>query len=662
MTKLNRLSQALSPYLIQHSLNPVQWFEWGEEAWNTAKMENKLVIVSIGYSACHWCHVMERETFENEESAKLMNDFFVSIKVDREERPDVDMVYMEACQIMTGRGGWPLNVICMPDGRPIHAGTYYPRENWEDILSQLAAFWTHKPNQAEDYANRLVEAINALELTDKSAWQDPESIGNALKNHFDGVWGGFRWAPKFPMPPCLNMLFSLYHFSHDSDLAKHLELTLTRISLGGIYDHVGGGFARYAVDSEWKVPHFEKMLYDNAQLIEIFIQGYQLFNDEWYKHIITHTIQCLLRDFKSEENLFYSAWDADSEGEEGKYYIWKPDEFFQVTREDGKMPGLWWGIGNEGLWEQGNYILWAREHPYSFASRHQMEKAEWMENLKECSHRLFQHREKRIKPGIDDKIITSWNALLIRALARTGMVMGDSNAIQIAENTAMNLLEKMQNPNGGLYRVRRNGISAQSAFLEDYVWLADALFLLYQATWNEKWLLISLQNIEYILQHFQDTLYFWFTGDEAETLFARKHDLQDDVLPSPNGVFANLLYVFGVLMDRNEWCSRAEKMVEAIGDLALKHPTSYGTWTQFKIRYPDTWKQWVFSGNWERIEVYQLWGRKMNFDDFVGLAKIDSISPYLSKKAGEQRLIHCCTGRVCHAPVPVMEDAIFYKS
>ena len=408
----NRLIDESSPYLLQHAYNPVDWFPWGEKAFSKAKAENKLVVVSIGYSACHWCHVMEHESFEDQEAAKVMNDRFVNIKVDREERPDVDQVYMNAVQLMSGRGGWPLNCIVLPDGRPIWGGTYFRREQWIQQLNSVADVYTQEPKKVGEYAEQLTQGVKQSDLVvlnqNEAQFNKSQLRGafNSWSADFDTMDGGTDRAPKFPIPNNYEFLLRYAHLSNDDRALTQVKLTLDKIAYGGIYDHLGGGITRYSTDKKWKVPHFEKMLYDNGQIVSLYCEAYQKFQSEDYKNLVYDTLAFVERELYSDEGAFYSALDADSEGEEGKFYVWKKEELVNLLQNDYELFADYYNINDRGYWEDGNYILLRHDSDEMVADRNQLSLTELKKRIGKCKDVLMQHRSTRVRPGLDDKSLT----------------------------------------------------------------------------------------------------------------------------------------------------------------------------------------------------------------------------------------------------------------
>ncbi len=677
MRHTNRLSESLSPYLKQHAHNPVDWFPWEEEAWQKAKQEDKLVLVSIGYSACHWCHVMERETFEDNASAEIMNQHFVCIKVDREERPDVDQVYMDACQLVTHRGGWPLNVFCLPDGRPIHAGTYFPKANWDDMLLKLSHFYKTKKEEAERYARELsagVQQLDSLGFNAEAAGMSIEGLKAVVekqKQSFDPVYGGFNWAPKFPMPVCWRFLLHYHSYTCDESVKFQVLQTLTQMALGGIYDQVGGGFARYSTDSLWKAPHFEKMLYDNAQLISLYTAGWRLSKDPLYKQVIEETIAFVFRELLSPEGMFFSALDADSEGEEGKFYVWSEAEFDMIANDESGLLKEYYCIGQEALWEHGQNILLAKHTPFDFAALKGIDPDDWNETLLQFKQKCLAERAKRIRPGLDDKCITSWNALMIKALSEAYLCFGEETWLAkaiVCGNFINNGFDKAQpdktqhTTDNSLLRIYNKTQKSVNAFLEDYALLADAYLSLYEATADEIWISRAMDLVKVCQQDFYDsaTGFFLFKSKKDAPLFAVKTDLTDDVIPSGNSVMAQVLFRLGHLQGDLQLMESATDMLRKVSDQFAKHPTGNGNWMDLQLANQHGLVQLVICckaeerknllvelGTYLLPHVLLVWQ--------LGTAKIPLAK---DKKTLDGITFYVCRAHTCYPPVKSLKEAI----
>ena len=552
----NALIHESSPYLLQHAYNPVDWHPWNEETLAKAKEEGKLLIVSIGYAACHWCHVMEHESFEDSTVAAMMNEHFLPIKVDREERPDVDDIYMSAAQLITGSGGWPLNAFALPDGRPVWAGTYFPKERWMDILRQFAELKDNDPDRLERSADQLTKGINTLDAVIPAApkdvsKEDVSQMANLLLKQMDQIHGGRRGSPKFPMPN--NQAYLLKYattYGHEPTLESVLT-SLDRMALGGIYDQVGGGFARYSVDSIWLVPHFEKMLYDNGQLVSLYSDAYRLTKDPLYKHVVTQTLSYIEREMTDGRGRFYSSLDADSEGEEGKFYVWSEDEIEDLFVDErlSNLVKTFYNTTRDGNFE-GHNILHVTSKPEVFAKVHDISVEELRETIASGNEALLEERAKRVRPGLDDKILTSWNALMIKGYVDAHKALPQEGYLDKAKTAMSALLGDQIQEDGRLLRNHKDGKSSINAFLDDYAITIDALLSLYEVTFDEVYISTSQQLLDYAIEHFsnQESGLFFFTSDLDPALVARKSELGDNVIPGSNSIMARNLLKLGELL------------------------------------------------------------------------------------------------------------------
>ncbi|UCF81673.1 MAG: DUF255 domain-containing protein [Acidobacteriota bacterium] len=566
--KPNHLIHEKSPYLLQHAYNPVDWHPWGEEAFEKARKEDKPVFLSVGYSACHWCHVMERESFENEEVAKILNEHFVSVKVDREERPDVDNLYMAAVQMMTRSGGWPMTVVMTPDGKPFFGGTYFPpddragRRGFKSIMLELAEAWRNNRDEVAAVAERTAAALKQRLTPDESgadeggemrgeAVLDSTLVGDivdGLARRFDPRNGGFGSRPKFPPHNFFPVLFSEYRRTREKETLEMATLTLDAMALGGIHDHLGGGFHRYSTDSHWLVPHFEKMLYDNAQLLRAYAEGWSVTKNGRYRGAARGIVAWLDREMTHEEGGFYSTLDADSEGEEGKYYVWDYDEILKILgEEEGKFFAKIYNAEPAGNFREeaagedtGRNILHLTEGPDEAAARLGTEPKELEARLAEAREKLLERRATRVRPALDDKVLASWNALMIGALAHAGKTFDEPGYVERAERAARFVLKRMRTKEGRLLHSFREGEGKIPAFLEDYAYLADAFVTLHEATGKDAWLGEAKALADQMVQHFLDEKSggFFFTADDQESLLVRLKDPYDSAVPSPNGVAA----------------------------------------------------------------------------------------------------------------------------
>ena len=583
----NRLAQETSPYLLQHKNNPVDWYPWGEEAFSKARADDKPVLLSVGYSACHWCHVMERESFEDEATAEIMNENFVNIKVDREERPDVDSIYMSAVQAMTRHGGWPMTVFMTPDGAPFYAGTYFP-----PVPSRgMPAFKQVLLNLAEAYKNRRDEVLKSAEgvreylqaATSASVPQVGISeelftrAASSLVGQIDHRFGGFGGAPKFPQAMNLEVLLRYYKRTNDRAPLTGLELTLRQMANGGIYDQLGGGFHRYSVDEYWLVPHFEKMLYDNALLARLYLEAYQATGDAFYRRIAEETLDYVARDMKAPEGGFYSAEDADSEGVEGKFYVWTPGEIEGALEPDeARLAIRFWDVTERGNFE-GKNILYVPHPPEAVAAEFDISTEELWEKIVVIRQKLFAEREKRVRPGRDEKVLAAWNGLMLRAFAFAARVLEREDYRRIAEKNAVFLLEKLR-LGGRLRRSYKDGRPRFNGYLEDYACVADGLVALYEATFETRWLAEAKALADAILELFWDEqrAAFYDTSADHEELVTRPRDVYDSAAPSGNSVAVDVLLKLSVLLDREDYRRRAESILEGLSGAIARISGGFG--------------------------------------------------------------------------------------
>lgn len=582
---INDLIHETSPYLLQHAHNPVNWVAWSSEVFERAREEQKLVLISVGYSSCHWCHVMEHESFEDEEVAAIMNKFFICIKVDREERPDVDNIYMKAVQMMTHQGGWPLNCFTLPDGRPIYGGTYFPKEQWMYILKSLQHTYQHDLKKVEQYANELTQGLRNSELIKQvpiSNFEEEHSVIKLLDpwlSLFDVKNGGFGGAPKFPTPINLNFLIDLYKHTKINKLFDHYTLSLNKMALGGIYDQIGGGFSRYSVDSRWKVPHFEKMLYDNAQLISTFSIAYRETNDPMYKRIVSQTLDWVHREMKSPDKGYYAALDADSEGIEGKFYVWDREELEEfIANPEYNFEGIY--NLDLGYWEHGNYILMRDSIDKDIIAEFGIEQTQFYDQLNNLNQALLKKRSLRIRPDLDNKCIVSWNALLLSGMCDAYRSFGD----QCTLNDAIELAAWINglSENGFLYRIK-NDKKQISGFIEDYAFSIQAFIDLYQITFDIDYILQAKLWTEYALDHFCAGHGSMFKTSEKDELISNSYEVQDSVIPSPNSVMAWNLICLGQVFQNPTWKEHATQMLSNVFRDIPSYVAAYANWSRLSI-------------------------------------------------------------------------------
>lgn len=663
---MNSLINETSPYLLQHAHNPVQWYAWNNETLELAKKQNKMMLISIGYSACHWCHVMEREVFENEDLAKIMNENFINIKVDREERPDIDQVYMLAVQLMTGHGGWPLNCFTLPDGRPIYGGTYFPAQKWKNILLNLVDLYNNDATKVFEYATRLTQGIKMSELVETVEEDKALDISvlkegvEHWKQSFDDENGGPRKAPKFPMPNNYLFLLKWAKLYNDDEVKKHVEFTLTKMAFGGIYDQLEGGFARYSTDISWKVPHFEKMLYDNAQLISLYSFGYQEFKNPVFKEVVYQTIDFVKHNFLNADKLFYSALDADSEGEEGKFYVWKKEELQSVLKNDFELFSDYYNVNELGFWEHENYILLRNKTDEDFAIKYNLKVQDLKFKIQEWKKILLTERNKRIKPGLDDKSLTSWNALQIKALTDAYLVFNDEIFLLQAEQSMQSLLKFCKANEGNLLHSFKNGKATINAFLEDYAFVIEALNSLFLATGNELYLQQAQELTEYCFVHFYDEKsgLFYFTSNLDKELISRKFELSDNVIPASASVMATNLFILSKITGSEKYEKAAKKMLLSVIDKFQDHGSAYSNWAILACYYLFKSKEVVISGTNAMQFRNEMYAQYLP-NHIIALNQNNSdLSLFMHRFDKDKTQVFVCENNACHAPVLSTQDAL----
>ena len=581
----NNLIKESSPYLLQHAHNPVQWYSWGEEALNKAKQENKPIFLSVGYSACHWCHVMAHESFENEEIANVMNEFFVNIKVDREERPDIDDIYQKVCQLTTGQGGWPLSVFLTPDQRPFYVGTYFPpldnfgRPGFGSLVRQLAQAWKEKPSDVNQAAENFVNTLQKTESVLHDSKLERPILDEAAVNLLsivDMTNGGFGQAPKFPNASNLSFMLRYSKLSGITKFQEFVFKTLSKMANGGLYDQLGGGFHRYSTDSRWLIPHFEKMLYDNALLPPVYAEAYQISKDPRYLEVIQETLRYVIREMTSPEGGFYSAQDADSEGEEGKFYVWKKKEIEEILGKDSDVFCLYYDVTDGGNFE-GHTILYNGINLSSVAFHFGKSESEVIQILKQSKEKLYAARQKRVAPGRDDKIMTSWNSLMISAFVKGYRVTGEPDFIKSAQN-CIEFIESKLTQDGDLLHTYKDGQAKLRAYLDDYSYFVSALLDYFETVPSKKYLELAVYYANYLLDHFWDESHknFFFTADNHEKLIIRTKNIYDLSLPSGNSVAAGVMLRLYHLTQDKKYLDVSIKVMESLSMVAAENPFGFG--------------------------------------------------------------------------------------
>jgi len=662
----NELVNETSPYLLQHAHNPVNWRAWNDETLELAKKENKMLIISIGYAACHWCHVMEHESFEDEEVANLMNTHFIPVKIDREERPDIDDIYMTACEIISGRGGWPLNAIAMPDTRPVFAGTYYPKDQWMNILNQMVKLKEENPQKLEEAATSITAGIKDSEIIkaptnvayDKNILDD---MVTDFLSRVDYKNGGNDRTPRFPMPNNFEMAMK-YHWLTGNETSKEaIDVTLTQMAFGGIYDQLGGGFARYSVDGVWKVPHFEKMLYDNGQLLGLYADAYKLDQNPHYKRVIEQTIGFCNRELSDPTGGYYSSLDADSEGEEGKFYVWSTQEIDSLLGADAEMYKSFYSVTPRGNWEHTN-ILHITKTPEKIAKQFNVTQEKLGQTISASNKKLFAERSKRIRPGTDDKILCSWNGLMIDGLLRSYEATGNKDYYKRAVKNSNFILEKMKTDHGGLYRNYKNGKATINGFLDDYALLIQALIKLYENDFESRWLAEAKSLTEYVIDNFSndDQELFYYTSVKDSPLIVRKTEFTDNVIPASNSTMANNLSKLGSLYYKKEWLDKAEKMLATMHDQIIQDRAGsfYSNWIQLYMNMVQPPYEIAVVGNNAEAIRAELSSHYLGNSILLGGTK-ESDLPLLKDKYMEgETMIYVCQNKTCKLPVTEVSKAL----
>ncbi|UKJ09355.1 thioredoxin domain-containing protein [Solitalea lacus] len=659
----NSLIHETSPYLLQHAHNPVNWYPWGEAALQKAREENKLILVSVGYSACHWCHVMEHESFEDEEVAAIMNEQYICIKVDREERPDIDQIYMTAVQLMTGGGGWPLNCFCLPDQRPLYGGTYYRKNDWKQLLHDLNAFYHNKPQEAEEYADRLLKGINQADLVSfvkEKQLYTAETLYQLVEpwiHYFDFSDGGHNRAPKFPLPNNFQFLLRYAHLMKHQAANVIVRLTLDKMAYGGIYDQLGGGFARYSVDTVWLVPHFEKMLYDNAQLVSLYAEAYQYCHSELYKNVVEQTLDFVKRELTSPEGGFYSALDADSEGVEGKFYCWTKDELQGILSSDEELFSIYYNVTEQGNWEETN-ILHRKQDDDVLAMELGMPEHQLLEIIERCKTKLMKVRQGRIRPGLDDKILTSWNAMMMKGYVDAYKALQNEEYLTIAITNAQFLLSNLKTENGGLKRNYKEGKATINGFLDDYSFLAEAFVELYQATLNEQWLQEADELAKYCIDHFYDAEsgLFFYTADTDKQLISRKQEIMDSVIPASNSTLARVLLKLGTYFQKQDYLDLSAQMLNNVSAQISKYVSGYSNWALLMMENVFPYYEVAITGKNNTQKLLAL--EQYYIPNKLVMGGETGSLPLLDGKISEESRIFVCVNKTCQLPVAEVEDAV----
>ena len=661
----NKLANSTSPYLLQHADNPVNWYPWGEEALTKAKEENKPILLSIGYSSCHWCHVMAHESFENDEIAQIMNEHFINIKLDREERPDIDNIYMDAVQVMGLRGGWPLNVFLTPDQKPFYGGTYFPPDQWKRLLTSINEAYTNKYEQLSESANQFAENLNQSEAQkygllyaeEELTAADFDSTIVSLDRKFDSKWGGFERAPKFPMPTVWNYLLTYSDLTNSDSTKEHLWITLDKMAHGGIYDQLGGGFSRYSVDGQWHVPHFEKMLYDNGQLLALYADAYKVTKRPLYKEVIEGTTFWLKEEMTDASGGFYSALDADSEGEEGKFYVWTFDEFREIAGKDFSLLAEYFDVTKQGNWEDGKNVLRLLETKEDFAEDMELPVSEIDQIVFSFKSKALEARNKRPRPGLDSKILAGWNGLMLSGLCRSFQATTDDTIKELAVKNASFIQTELMK-DGKLLRVHGENIPA---YLEDYAAVIQAFIHYYETFYDETYLNLAHELSELAIAEFYDPeeKLFFYTSSEAETLITRKKELFDNVIPSSNSMMAENLYKLGLMFDNEDFKKKSLQMVLMVNKL-IKQETEYlANWAKVSLQISRPTAEILCVGDSFISQMNALYGNYFSNAILMANTGNSDLSLFEYKTpVNQQTTFFVCYNKACERPVHEIHEVV----
>jgi uncharacterized protein len=674
----NNLINETSPYLLQHAHNPVNWHPWGQDALQKATKEDKPILVSIGYSACHWCHVMEKESFENVSTARYMNDHFINIKIDREERPDLDHIYMDAVQAMTGSGGWPLNVFLTPGLKPFYGGTYFPperaynRPSWMEILQSISQAFNNERQKIEEQAGNMMTHLEQANMFGIQGSDNSDTVpdkkngleifGNIMKQA-DTEWGGFGKAPKFPQTFAIQYLLRYYHFTKNEEALQQALLSIDKMIEGGIYDHLGGGFARYSTDTEWLAPHFEKMLYDNALLVSLISEAYQLTKMEKYRQAIEETMLFIERELMHPDGGFYSALDADSEGVEGKYYVWQYEEVKDILGDDAAIFCSYYDITPKGNWEHTN-ILRTKQPLDIFTSAQNINKEDFQALLRQCRQKLLAVRDKRVRPGLDDKIILGWNALMNMACSKAFEATGNFKYKELAEKN-MNFLFQRFEKEGGFFHTWKSDEAKYPAFLDDYSSLVSALIQLQQITGNKYWLLKAADITRIVLDNFseEEGPYFYYTHQSQQDVILRKKEIYDGATSSGNSMMADNLLQLSFYFDNPSWRKRSAEMLAGLSKIIASYPTSFGAWAAVVLKTIFPLKEIAIIGNESEGFLPDLLNEYIPHKVLMTSDTVDDRFPLLTgRQNDDETLFYLCQNFTCQKPVNTIRELLYLMS
>lgn len=663
--KPNKLVAESSLYLRQHAFNPVNWHPWGDEALTKAKIENKLLLLSIGYSACHWCHVMEHESFSDEEVAAFMNQHFVCVKIDREERPDLDQLYMESVQLLHGHGGWPLNCFALPDGRPFWGGTYFTKSQWLGVLDQIASLYSSEPATIVDQAERISEGITQMNLKvsipddDVLKKLDLTGIFSSLSAGFDNESGGMRGAPKFPMPSVYRFLLHFGTVYQEHRALDHVLLTLRQMAAGGIHDQAGGGFARYSTDKLWKVPHFEKMLYDNAQLITLYCEAYLVCGDQNLLEVAFETMSFLERDMGNPSTGFKAAVDADSPEGEGAFYTFTQEELNELLGPDAPLFSVYFKTGTDGLWEDGKNILLAPFNLEQFCTEHKIDPDDFKIRLKQVRKVLLNHRSQRPAPAVDTKIITSWNAMVLIAYLDLYRASGISAYLTAAEMLATFISSKLlQNKTDLLHHLDEQ--KQVPGFLDDYSFTIHALIRLYGSNLNEKWVVLAANLADSAIEQFYDEVsgLFYFTSSKHGKAFARRQEIHDNVIPSSNSIMMECLMALGHIFGNEKYAQISRQAIWGMSENILKHPSAFSNWARILLMQNNPYYTITITGEKAHDLLPAFLNKYLPHSLLTGSDRQSNLPILLKRFKNGETMIYVCVEKECHPPINDAESAL----
>lgn len=659
----NELVNETSPYLLQHAHNPVNWKAWNETSLALAKSQNKLLLISIGYSTCHWCHVMEKECFENEEVAQVMNAHYINIKIDREERPDIDQIYMNALQLMTHSGGWPLNIVALPDGRPVWGGTYFPKENWTDALMQIQKIFEQQPERLQEYAQKLHQGIEVMDLItlNKEPFDfknfDFKPILSLLKQSWDEKLGGTRNPPKFMMPGYYHFLLRYGHQTQDESVKNHVCLTLTKMAYGGVFDHINGGFSRYSVDEHWHIPHFEKMLYDNAQLVSLYADAYLINQNDLYKEVVYETLNFIKRELTDTSGGFYSALDADSINEygvleEGAYYVFTQKELKEILHDDFTLFSKYYNINDYGKWENNNYVLIRNISDTDFCQSNTISEKELNLYKNRWKTLLRNHRKTKQRPRLDYKMLTSWNAMMLKAYCDAYRVFKEKDFLETAQKNAEFIDRILTDKNRKLYRSFSKDKSSGSGFLDDYAFVIQAYISLYEITFDEKWLSKINRLTEHVFQHFYDETsgMFYYTSKNDEKLISRPIEIRDNVIASSNSVMAKNLFWSGTFWNNETHLSTSKQMLNNMLPEIENYPIGCFNWLDLLLNYAKPFYEIAITGNNALQKLNEFQHYYIPNALFCGSIKESSYPLVENRFEKGKTLIYLCSEGACQMP------------